>query len=293
MAMKIGIVLTVDGVPGRAGEFIAETAQAMEELGYASYWAPDHVAFFDTINSTYPHSEDGKFGWLEDQGLMEPIMVLQMAAAATKSIRVGTSVEVITLRNPVVRSKHVATVDHFSGGRFDYGVGIGWMKEEYDASGVPWERRGERADEYIGAMKALWTQDRASFHGEFVNFDNVVAFPKPVQKPHPPVLVGGITKAAIRRAARHGDGWYGWKMTLDEIDEALVLLKHELELAGRSLDDGFRLVYGIPHHGDPNELHDYMKGVAQRGITEFNFGLALSRRTWREQIETYARAFIA
>jgi alkanesulfonate monooxygenase SsuD/methylene tetrahydromethanopterin reductase-like flavin-dependent oxidoreductase (luciferase family) len=154
MAMKIGIVLTVDGVPGRAGEFIAETAQAMEELGYASYWAPDHVAFFDTINSTYPHSEDGKFGWLEDQGLMEPIMVLQMAAAATKSIRVGTSVEVITLRNPVVRSKHVATVDHFSGGRFDYGVGIGWMKEEYDASGVPWERRGERADEYIGAMKA-------------------------------------------------------------------------------------------------------------------------------------------
>jgi hypothetical protein len=82
-------------------------------------------------------------------------------------------------------------------------------------------------------------------------------------------------------------------MTLDEIDEALVLLKHELELAGRSLDDGFRLVYGIPHHGDPNELHDYMKGVEQRGITEFNFGLALSRRTWREQIETYARAFIA
>jgi probable F420-dependent oxidoreductase len=290
--MKWGIVLTVDGVPGRADEFIAESARYMEELGFASFWAPDHAMFFDRIDSRYPHSEDGKFGWLEDQGLMEPIMVCQLAAAATKEIRVGTSVEVITLRNPVVRSKHVATVDHFSGGRFDYGVGIGWMKEEYDACGVPWERRGDRGDEYIKVMKALWTQDRASFHGDFFNFDDVVAFPKPVQKPHPPILVGGVTPAAIRRAARHGDGWYGWKMTLEEIDDALALLRQELDQAGRSLDDGFRLVNGIPHHGDPVELVEYLRGIEARGITEFNFGLALSRRSWREQIEKYARVLI-
>lgn len=290
--MKIGIVLTVDGVPGRGAEFIAETAAYMEQLGFSSYWAPDHALFFDKIDSRYPHSDDGTFNWLTDQGLMEPLMVLQMAAAATKTIRVGTSVEVITLRNPVVRSKHVATLDHFSSGRLDYGIGLGWMKEEYAACGVPWERRGERADEYVGAMKALWMQERSSFHGEFVDFDNVVAFPKPLQKPHPPILVGGVTKAAIRRSARIGDGWYGWKMTHDELDQALVLLALELNQVGRSLDDGFRLVSGIPHHGDPEDVCDYVKGVERRGISEFSFGLALSRKNWREQIEKYARAFI-
>jgi probable F420-dependent oxidoreductase len=290
--VKFGVVQIVDGVPGRGLDFVVETASAMEDLGFASYWAPDHVAFFDNVLSVYPHSEDGTFAFRKDQGLLEPIMVLQAAASATKHIRVGTSVEVITLRNPLVRSKHVVTLDHFSNGRFDYGVGIGWMREEYDAAGVPWENRGQRADEYIQAMKELWTQSRATFDGNYVKFKNVVAFPKPLQTPYPPILIGGTTKAAIARAAKLGDGWYGWKMTLDELDLAIEQLRFELEKAGRSIDDGFRLLLGMPHHGDPSEIQEYIHQVSRRGVTEFTFGLSLSRSKMKQQLETYARIFI-
>lgn len=286
--MRFGVVQIIDGLPGRGLDFAAETAHTMEGLGYSTYWAPDHVLFFDSLTSRYPHSDDGTFRFRKDQGLMEPLMVLQAAATATRELRLGTSVEVITLRNPVVRSKHVATLDQFCAGRFDYGVGIGWMKEEYDACGVPWERRGERADEYIGAMKALWTQHRATFEGEFISFKDVVAFPKPTQTPHPPILVGGITKAAIRRAARHGDGWYGWKLSIAELDEALGLLAQELTAVGRSIDDGFQLLLGAPHHDDSDTVGEYLTEVARRGIHQYTFGLSLSRSHMRDQLESYA-----
>jgi len=289
--MRIGFVHIVDGTPGRGLEFIHQTASAAEELGFSSYWAPDHVVFFDegAYASAYPHSEDGTPPTRKDQGLLEPIMVLQAAAQVTSTIKLGTSVEIITERNPVVRSKHVATLDQFSNGRFLYGVGIGWLREEYDAVGVPWERRGKRADEYIDAMKALWTQYRATYHGEFVSFTDVVAFPKPVQQPNPPVLVGGVTPAAIRRAVRHGDGWYGWKMTLPELDRALEVLDAELAEVGRSRDDGFHLYLGYPPVGDPADQLSYLKAVADRGIEDVVLGLSLSRTRYRETLESFAR----
>ena len=287
--MRIGMVQIIDGEPGRGLEYVQSTAARMEELGFAHYWAPDHVVFFDQYLSSYPHSEDGTFGFKKDQGLLEPMMVLQAAAAVTETMELGTSVEIITERNPVVRSKHVATLDHFSGGRFLYGVGIGWSKEEYAAVGVPWERRGARADEYLQAMNALWTQDRATFHGEFVDFEDVVAFPKPVQQPRPPILVGGITRAAIRRAVVHGDGWYGWKLSLDEVDEKLAVLGEELAAVGKDRD-ATRIIVGIPHAGDPSELLDYVRGLAKRGVDDFVVGASLSRRRWDEQVTSYATA---
>jgi probable F420-dependent oxidoreductase len=287
--MRIGMVQIIDGEPGRGLEFIQGTATRMEELGFAHYWAPDHVVFFDRYLSSYPHSDDGTFGFKQDQGLLEPMMVLQAAAAVTTRMELGTSVEIITERNPVVRAKHVATLDHFSDGRFLYGVGIGWSKEEYAAVGVPWENRGARADEYIQAMDALWTQHRASFHGEFVNFDDVVAFPKPVRQPRPPVLIGGITRPALRRTAMYGDGWYGWKLSLEEIDQKLVELDEELAAVGRDRDD-VRLLIGLPHAGDPADLRDYVDAVAARGFDDFVIGASLSRSRYEEQLEAYARA---
>jgi probable F420-dependent oxidoreductase len=286
--MRYGVVQIIDGTPGRGLEFIRATARTMEELGFASFWAPDHVVFFDDYLSKYPHSDDGSFGFKEDQGLLEPLMVLQVAAAATERIRVGTSVEIVPERNPVIRAKHVTTLDHFSDGRLDYGIGIGWSKEEYAAVGVPWERRGPRTDEYLQAMNALWTQHRATFEGEFASFRDVVAFPKPVQQPRPPILVGGITDAAIRRAVRHGDGWYGWKLTIEELDDRLAVIDRELEAAERTRD-GFRVYLGAPHHGDTTELAAYLREVEARGVDEFVFGLSLSRSRYREQLETYAR----
>lgn len=285
--MRFGVVQIADGVPGRGLEFVEETALCLEDLGFDSYWAPDHLVFFDEFASRYPHSDDGTFGFKKDQGLLEPIMVLQAAAAATSRIRIGTSVEIITVRHPVERSKHITTLDHFSGGRFDYGVGIGWMREEYEAAGVPWERRGARADEYIQVMKALWTQQRASFDGEFVSFSDVVAFPKPVQQPHPPILVGGITRAALRRSAVHGDGWYGWKLTVDELAEALSILDEELTAAGRTRE-GFRILLGMPHYGDHDGLAEYVAQIEELGVDEFVLGLSVPRAGVRAFLQTYA-----
>ncbi len=286
--MSVGVVHIVDGTPGRGLEFVQETAVAMEEIGYGTYWAPDHVVFFDHFTSRYPHSDDGTFAFKTDQGLLEPVMVLQAAAAVTSRIRVGTSVEVITERNPVVRSKHITTLDLFSGGRFDYGVGIGWLREEHEAVGVPWERRGERADEYIQAMKALWTQHRATFEGEFTSFRDVVCFPKPVQSPHPPILVGGITKAAIRRAARHGDGWYGWKISPAQLRECIAVLDQELAAVGRSRDDGFKVYLGSPHHGEMDGLADTLADAEAAGVNQYSLGISLSRSGFRSQLERYA-----
>ncbi len=286
--MRHGVVQIADGVPGRGLEFVQETAVALEELGFDSYWAPDHVVFFDEFTSKYPHSDDGTFGFKKDQGLLEPIMVLQAAAAVTNRIRVGTSVEIITERHPVERSKHITTIDHFSGGRFDYGIGLGWLREEYEALGVPWERRGVRADEYIQAMKALWTQDRSSFDGEFVSFSDVVAFPKPLQDPHPPVLVGGITRAALKRSAVHGDGWYGWKLSVDELAAALVTLDEELTSAGRTRD-GFRIILGMPHHGDQSDLAEYVAAIEELGVDEFVLGLSIPRSDVRGFLASYAK----
>ena len=124
-------------------------------------------------------------------------------------------------------------------------------------------------------MKALWTQHRSAFDGKFVSFSDVVAFPKPVQNPHPPILVGGISRGAIKRAAKFGDGWYGWKMTLDELDVAIDMLREELSLVGRSLDDGFKLMLGTPHFGDTAEVVDFIMQLKKRGISEFVLGLSL------------------
>jgi len=285
--MRFGVVQIADGLPGRGLEFVAETAACLEDLGFDSYWAPDHLVFFDEFTSKYPHSDDGTFGFKKDQGLLEPIMVLQAAAAATSRIRIGTSVEIVTVRHPVERSKHIVTLDHFSKGRFDYGVGIGWMREEYDAVSVPWERRGVRADEYLQAMKALWTQNRASYDGEFVSFSDVVAFPKPFQDPHPPILVGGITRAALRRSAVHGNGWYGWKLTVEELADALVVLDEELEAVGRTRE-GFRIVMGMPHYGDHDGLAEYVAAIGDLGVDEFVLGLSVPRSGVQSFLETYA-----
>lgn len=287
--MRIGVVQIVDGTPGRGLEFIQNTARTLEGLGYSSYWAPDHVVFFDQYLSAYPHSDDGRFGFKRDQGLLEPLMVLQAAAAVTERIRLGTSVEIVTERNPVIRAKHVATLDHFSDGRLDYGVGIGWSREEYAAVGVPWERRGPRSDEYLQSMKALWTQHRATFEGEFVSFRDVVAFPKPVQQPHPPILVGGITDAALRRAAQHGDGWYGWKLTTEELADRLTVLDRELAAAGRSRED-FAVYLGAPHHGDPAGIRPHIEAAMELGVDEFVLGLSLSRSRYEAQLTGYAEA---
>ena len=284
--MEIGLVYIVDGRPGRGLEFAQHCAAEAEALGYRSLWAPDHVAFFDTYESRYPHSDSGKFKFLPDQGHIDDLQVLLAAAMVTSTIRLGTSVEVVAMRNPLTRAREIATLDQFSNGRFQYGVGVGWQAEEFAAAGVPFEGRGARADHHIEAMRSLWTQKRASYHSEHVSFEDVIMFPKPVQTPHPPILVGGVSRVALRRAARLGDGWYGWKLTPDELANCVEMLDEELAKVGRSRDDGFRVLLGAPHR---EGLVDDLPLYAERGVDEFVFGYSLSRDRHGEQLAKHAQ----
>lgn len=284
--MDIGLVYIVDGRPGRGLEFAQACAAEAESLGFKSIWAPDHVAFFDEYSSRYPHSDTGKFKFLPDQGHVDDLQVLLAAAMVTSTIRLGTSVEVVAIRNPLTRAREIAALDQFSGGRFQYGVGVGWKAEEFAAAGVPFERRGERADHHIEAMRALWTQPRASYHSEFVSFDDVIMYPKPAQAPHPPFLVGGVSRVAMRRAARLGDGWYGWKLTPDELSECIQVLDEELVKVGRRRDDGFRVLLGAPHNPT---LIDDLSSYAERGVDEFVVGYSLSREHHGEQLAKHAQ----
>jgi alkanesulfonate monooxygenase SsuD/methylene tetrahydromethanopterin reductase-like flavin-dependent oxidoreductase (luciferase family) len=170
------------------------------------------------------------------------------------------------------------------------GVGVGWSREEYEALGVPWERRGERCDEYVDVMRALWTTERTSFRGEFAAFDDVAAFPKPAQSPHPPVLVGGNTAPALRRAAQRGDGWYGWELTVEELEDRLSALDSALAAAGRSRD-GFLVQIGRQSSTSPADAAEYARRCDALGVDRFVLGIGMSRRTFAAQLEDHAAAF--
>ena len=289
--MKIGVADTFGNSPNRGAQYIKDFAATVESLGFDSLWVPEHIVFFDDYESRYPYNETGTLALGRNPGVFDPFPALTVAAMATTTLEVGTSILLIGERNPLLTAREVATVDQLSGGRFLFGVGVGWSSEEYEALGVPWERRGPRCDEYIEVMKALWTTDRTSFDGEFCRFENVAAYPKPARSPHPPVLVGGNTKPALRRAARHGDGWFGWNLELDELEAALAELDQLLEAAGRSRD-GFVLQLGRPHGGAAGDLAAYADRCRGLGIGRFIVSAPISSRTYAEQLKEYAGELI-
>jgi probable F420-dependent oxidoreductase len=152
-------------------------------------------------------------------------VALAFIAAHTKTIRLATGIIILPQRNPLVLAKELASVDVVSGGRLVFGIGVGYLKPEFDALNVPFERKGRRADEYLEAMLAMWTQEKPAYRGEFVSFGGIDAQPRPVQKPHPPIVIGGSTPAAFRRAVRRGNGWYGYNMDLDATRGAIAALR--------------------------------------------------------------------
>lgn len=185
-----------------------ELLQAADEAGFESAWTVEHTVVPSGYASAYPYSNDGKMaGGREDFPLPDPLIWLAYVAAATSRIRLATGILILPQHNPVVAAKQIATLDHMSGGRMLLGVGVGWLKEEFEAIGVPFERRGRRTDEYIQAMRELWTADRPTFQGEFVQFDAAYCRPQPVNG-SVPIIVGGHSEAAARRAGRLGDGFF-------------------------------------------------------------------------------------
>jgi probable F420-dependent oxidoreductase len=215
--------------------FIAAAGRIAEEHALHSIWVPEHVLFFPEYASRYPYSDDGKIPGNPD-GVIEPFTALAFLAAQTERIRLGTGICLVPQRSPVYTAKQVADVDFLSGGRLDFGVGVGWLREEFQALGVPWERRAQRTRECIGVMKTLWCDEVSSYKGEFFTLPECLQNPKPVQRPHPPVIFGGESDAALRRVVELGQGWYGFQVTPEQVEERLEKLDLLLADAGRSRD---------------------------------------------------------
>lgn len=232
--MDIGIIST-----GGPPDIVERYVQTAEAAGFASLWASEHVVFFEDYAPTYPYAASGRPPMEADTAMMEPLNLLSFIAAKTKLIRLGTGVFLLPQRNPVYTAKETATVDVLSGGRLDFGIGVGWLREEFEAVDVPFEERGARCDEYIEILKRLWTKDIAEFSGRFYELASCIQKPHPVQRPHPPILVGGTSAPAIRRAARLGDGWVAINLTVAEVSEKLTSLRAQRQDAGLSMD-GFR-----------------------------------------------------
>ena len=206
--MKYGFTL-----PGRGQlatpERLGIIARKGEELGFDALLTGDHILVPKNIKSVYPYTEGGEFPGSPSGESMEQITLLSYIAGQTSKIRLVTSVLIVPHRNPLIAAKSLATLDVLSGGRLVVGVGVGWMREEFQALGLPpFEERGAVTDEYIRAFKVLWTEDDPHFEGKYISFDDISFLPKPVQKPHPPIWVGGESRPALRRTAELADGWY-------------------------------------------------------------------------------------
>jgi probable F420-dependent oxidoreductase len=217
-------------------ELLDAVAQGAQERGIGTIWVGEHVVLFPEYASSYPYAEDGRIPAPPGSGLLEPLVTLTYLAARTSTVRLGTAMLLLPQRNPVYVAKEVATLDWLSGGRVDLGVGVGWLKEEFEALNVPWERRGQRTDEYLEVLHTLWVDDTSSFHGETYRLDPCEMFPKPLQQPVP-VHIGGETPAALRRVARGAQGWHTFNRTPEELATGLAELDGHLEAAGRSRAD--------------------------------------------------------
>jgi len=227
--MDIGCHLPNQG-PVATREALVAFAREAERHAMASLWVSDHVVFPRAATGNYP---GGRFPHPPDKPYLEPVAVLAAAAVCTTRARLGASVFILGHRHPVVMAKMLTTIDALSEGRLICGVGVGWWREELEILGVPFHARGRQADEILRAFKALWTADDPHFEGEFFRFGDLGFAPKPVQKPHPPIWVGGDSPGAFRRVVTLGDGWHATSKTPAELHEALARLRAAADAAQR------------------------------------------------------------
>jgi probable F420-dependent oxidoreductase len=207
---------------------IATVARAAEEAGFESFWGGEHLALADPQIPASPMPPNSVFVDLN--------VTMAFAAAHTTTLRFGTGIILLPLRNPVVLAKQLASVDVLSGGRLSFGVGIGNLEFEFNAVGMPFDHKGVRTEEAIAAMKALWSMDRAEFRGRYFSFGGVRAEPRPVQKPHPPIIFGGKSTYAFGRTARGGDGWYGYGLDLDATANCVAGIRAACARHGRPFE---------------------------------------------------------
>jgi probable F420-dependent oxidoreductase len=232
--MRAGFILPQLG-PAAGPEAVVTVAQRAEALGYASLWVTERLLWPLAPQSKYPGTPDGALPEVYRRGL-DPLETLTFVAAHTRRIALGTSVLDMPYYNPVVLARRLTTLDVLSGGRLRVGLGLGWSKDEYDATGASFTKgRGRRADEFLQVLKAIWTTDPVAFEGEFFHVPRSIIGPKPVQRPHPPIYIGQWGPAGLQRAAKYADGWLplAGLPPMDEIPRLVEDLRRSTEAAGR------------------------------------------------------------
>ncbi|MFD5750709.1 LLM class F420-dependent oxidoreductase [Streptomyces sp. NPDC127033] len=248
--MRVGLHALGIG-DGARPEVIRAVATAAERHGFARLWCGEHVVLVDAPASRYPYSADGRIAVPADADWLDPLLALTFAAAVTSRIELATGVLLLPEHNPVLVAKQAATLDMLSAGRFTLGVGVGWSAEECAALGVPFAGRGRRTDDYIAAMRTLWAEDPASYTGEFARFDAIRVNPKPLHGGRLPVVVGGNSDAALRRAVILADGWYGFAIPAADVPARIAVLADECAHHGRAFDEltvAVALSDGTPDH---------------------------------------------
>jgi len=231
-----------------------------EENGFESLWAVEHVVVPADYGSTYPYSPTGRMPGTEESPIPDPLIWLTWVAAATRTLRLATGILILPQRTPAILAKELATLDVLSGGRVTLGVGVGWLKEEFQALGVPFEHRGTRTDEYIEALRVLWREEESTYSGRYVAFERAKSFPKPAQHNGIPIAVGGHTAAAARRAGRLGDEFFPAVVSAQQLTELLAIMRAAATEAGRD-----PAAIGVTT-GGAMEL-DELKRLADLGVT--------------------------
>jgi len=230
--VKFGIIFANAGPLGEP-DVTTGLAQLAEEHGFESLWTVEHTVVPAGYASEYPYDESGKMPGGDEVSITDPLIWMTWVAAVTTHLRVATGILILPQRNPVTLAKELATLDVLSGGRVDLGIGVGWLREEFEALGVPFESRGARTDEYVAAMRALWNDDPATFKGEFVAFERCHSNPKPVQPGGIPIVIGGHSQAAARRAGRLGNGFFPGRYRDEELRPLLETMRSSATEAGR------------------------------------------------------------
>ena len=216
MPMKFGLFST-NAYACSYPDVVAGVARAAEAAGFESLWGGEHVVLPDPQAPPSPMAPQDR--------ILDPVIALTYCAAVTTRVRLGTGIIILPQRNPLVLAKELASLDALSAGRLIFGIGVGYLEPEFRALGAPFEQRGAVADEYLAAMQAIWSQARPAYQGRFVSFADVQAHPQPVQRPHPPIVIGGRTAAAFRRAVQQGNGWYGFALDAEGTARALAGLR--------------------------------------------------------------------
>ena len=258
--MKFGL-MSANLMGNVEGAAAGELAQKAEEVGFHSIWAVEHAVVPLEYASTYPYDDGGRlFKGASQLDHSDPLIWLAFAAAATTKIRHATGILILPQRNPLIAAKEIASLDRLSNGRLDLGIGVGWLREEFEALGVPFEARGARTDEYLRALKVLWSETEAEFHGNFVDFAPVYCQPKPTQQPIP-ILVGGHSDRAAQRAGELGDVFFPAERPIETLVSLHSLARQHAEKSGR---DPSKIELWTSSNGDRAHLDQ----LVEAGVTQ-------------------------